>query len=78
MDVDPVANRIMPWLAYQYQIDGELYYNTVEDYNAPGSPWDDLLSHGGNGDGAGWPHARMMRDLASARTGFVAAAPPPL
>jgi hypothetical protein len=51
VDVDPVANRIMQWLAFRYDIAGELYYNTVEDYNAEGSPWDDLLSHGGNGDG---------------------------
>ena len=35
IDVDPVANRIMPWLAYEYGIDGELYYNTVEAYNLP-------------------------------------------
>jgi hypothetical protein len=51
VDVDPVANRIMPWLAFQYAIDGELYYNTVEAYNEKGSPWDDVRAHGGNGDG---------------------------
>jgi hypothetical protein len=51
VDVDPVANRILPWLAFQYGIDGELYYNTVEAYNEDHSPWDDIRAHGGNGDG---------------------------
>jgi hypothetical protein len=51
VDVDPVANRVMPWLAFAYGIDGELYYNTTEAYANDGSPWDSLLAHGGNGDG---------------------------
>jgi hypothetical protein len=52
VDVDPVANRIMPWLAFQYGIDGELYYNTVEAFNdEKKSAWDDQHLHGGNGDG---------------------------
>ena len=51
VDVDPVANRILPWLAFKYGIEGELYYNTVEAYNHERSPWDDVLAHGGNGDG---------------------------
>jgi hypothetical protein len=51
VDVDAVANRIMPWLAFAYDIGGELYYNTVEAYNSDHSPWDDQLLHGGNGDG---------------------------
>ena len=51
VDVDPVANRILPWLAFAYGVEGELYYNTVEAYNDDASPWDDLLAHGGNGDG---------------------------
>ncbi|HUP24286.1 MAG TPA: glycoside hydrolase domain-containing protein [Thermoanaerobaculia bacterium] len=51
VDVDAVANRIMPWLAFAYDIAGELYYNTVEAYNSERSPWDDQYLHGGNGDG---------------------------
>ncbi|HVR28440.1 MAG TPA: glycoside hydrolase domain-containing protein [Thermoanaerobaculia bacterium] len=51
IDVDPVANRVLPWLAFLYGVEGELYYNTVEAYNLEGSPWDGLLAHGGNGDG---------------------------
>src|SRR6185369_1738140 len=27
IDVFPVANRILPWLAWKYAIEGELYFN---------------------------------------------------
>jgi Domain of unknown function (DUF4091) len=51
IDAPPMANRIMPWLAFVYGIRGELYYNTVEAYVTNADPWDDVYAHGGNGDG---------------------------
>ena len=51
IDAPPVAHRIMPWLAFHLGIDGELYYNTVEAYARGLDPWDEVRTHGGNGDG---------------------------
>jgi hypothetical protein len=51
IDAAPVAHRIMPWLAWSYDIDGELYYNTVESYGIVDDPWTEVRTHGGNGDG---------------------------
>lgn len=51
IDAPPMAHRIMPWLAWVYRIDGELYYNTVEAYGPEADPWTDVHLHGGNGDG---------------------------
>jgi hypothetical protein len=50
VDAPPVAHRILEWLAFRYDVGGELYYNTVEAYPG-GDPWKSLLRHGGNGDG---------------------------
>jgi hypothetical protein len=47
IDTPPVANRIMPWLAWKYGIDGELYYNLSESPD----PWTTIHLFGGNGDG---------------------------
>jgi hypothetical protein len=47
-DASPVRNRIFQWLAYFYQIQGELYY---EVDNWGDNPWDHLYFAGGNGDG---------------------------
>jgi len=46
-----VANRIMPWLAWKYSIDGELYYNIDEAYTHKADAWTDVYLFGGNGDG---------------------------
>jgi len=51
IDAAPIANRIMPWLAFVYGIRGELYYNTVEAYMVNRDPWSDVYANGGNGDG---------------------------
>jgi hypothetical protein len=51
VDASPVAHRIMPWLAWSFDVGGELYYNTVEAYGRSNDPWSDLHLHGGNGDG---------------------------
>lgn len=51
IDAPPVAHRILPWLAFTFGIDGELYYNTVEAYALGLDPWDRVHAHGGNGDG---------------------------
>ena len=45
--------------AYLEGIQGELYYNTVEDYS--GEPWSDALRFGGNGDGTLFYPAHPMR-----------------
>jgi len=51
IDASPVANRIFPWLAWKYGIQGELYYNINEAYAKPTDAWDNLYLFGGNGDG---------------------------
>jgi Domain of unknown function (DUF4091) len=58
IDATPVRNRVFQWMAFLYQIQGELYYDT--DYcwtasakNCGGStdPWTSVYAFGGNGDG---------------------------
>jgi hypothetical protein len=51
IDASPVANRIFPWLAWKYGIQGELYYSINEAYAKPKDAWDNLYLFGGNGDG---------------------------
>jgi hypothetical protein len=51
IDAAPVANRIFPWLAWKYNIQGELYYNINEAYAQPMDTWNNLYLFGGNGDG---------------------------
>jgi len=51
IDVDAVANRIMPWIAWKYNIRGELYYATNEAYSRKEDAWDHIYLFGGNGDG---------------------------
>ena len=47
--------RAMGWLAYEYDLDGELYFNTTRKL---GAAWTDSFDYGGNGDGTlfypGW------------------------
>ncbi len=49
IDASPVRNRVFQWMAYLYQIQGELYYQ-VDLWQD--NPWDHLYFAGGNGDGA--------------------------
>lgn len=51
IDVPAMANRIMEWLSWKYQIHGELYYNMNEAFSSDMDPWADVYLHGGNGDG---------------------------
>jgi Domain of unknown function (DUF4091) len=51
IDVDAVANRIMPWIAWKYNIRGELYYAMNEAYSRKEDAWDHIYLFGGNGDG---------------------------
>ncbi len=45
------GNRVMPWVAWKYRIEGELYYSMNEAYGRGKDPWDSVLLFGGNGDG---------------------------
>jgi hypothetical protein len=53
VDASPVRNRVFQWLAWVYDVSGELYYAT--DYcwsgNCGGDVWDTVYAFGGNGDG---------------------------
>ena len=51
IDASGVSNRIMPWLAWKYDIRGELYYNIDEMYSRKVDAWNDVYLFGGNGDG---------------------------
>jgi hypothetical protein len=51
IDATGVANRVMPWLAWKYEIQGELYFNINEAYAKKQNPWNDVYLFGGNGDG---------------------------
>jgi hypothetical protein len=52
VDSDPVRNRALEWLSYQYGVKGELYYETAYmlTQGNPG-PWGTLWAFTGNGDG---------------------------
>ena len=51
IDSSPVGQRILPWLAYVFDVDGELYYSTDEADALGVDPWSEIRAHGGNGDG---------------------------
>lgn len=51
IDHSGVANRIMQWMAWKYDVDGELYFNLNEAYGSKEDPWRDVHLFGGNGDG---------------------------
>jgi hypothetical protein len=51
IDAGGVANRIMPWIAWKYDIRGELYYNIDEMFSRGKDAWNDVYLFGGNGDG---------------------------
>jgi hypothetical protein len=52
IDSDPVRNRALEWLAFQYGVTGELYYETGYGFmqGDPG-PWVTQWAFTGNGDG---------------------------
>ena len=56
IDVDSVSNRVMAWMSYKYEMQGELYWGTNyadETYTAAGnSSWEQQWLAGGNGDGS--------------------------
>jgi hypothetical protein len=55
VDASPVRNRVFQWLAYLYDVEGELYY--ASDYcwdstcGGQSDPWVSQYAFGGNGDG---------------------------
>jgi hypothetical protein len=49
IDASAVRNRAMQWLAFRYDVSGELYYETTQAYG--GDPWTDQYLFSGNGDG---------------------------
>jgi len=50
IDASAVRNRAMQWLAFRYDVAGELYYETVQAFSG-GDPWTDQWRFSGNGDG---------------------------
>lgn len=56
VDHSPALNRAMGVLAFRHEVEGELYFNTVEAWNPgprgePARPWESLWRFHGNGDG---------------------------
>jgi hypothetical protein len=51
IDAIGTANRIMPWVAWKFDIEGELYYSMNEAYSNERDPWSNIRMSGGNGDG---------------------------
>jgi Glycoside hydrolase 123, catalytic domain/Glycoside hydrolase 123 N-terminal domain len=47
IDGSAVANRIMPWISWKYNVSGELYYSVAEASDA----WNNIYLYGGNGEG---------------------------
>lgn len=51
VDVAAVAHRILPWLAWKYKVEGELYFSMNEAFSQNRDPWNHIYLFGGNGDG---------------------------
>ena len=51
IDNGGIANRIMSWLTWKYDVQGEFYYNINEAYSRKTDAWTDIYLFGGNGDG---------------------------
>ena len=49
IDASAVRNRAMQWMAFRYDVSGELYYETTMAFSH--DPWNDQWDFGGNGDG---------------------------
>jgi hypothetical protein len=50
IDADATRNRAMEWMSFNYNVEGELYYETAMAYYL-GDPWVTQAAFGGNGDG---------------------------
>lgn len=51
IDIAGAANRVMPWLAWKFRMEGELYYSMNEAYGQNNDPWANIRLFWGNGDG---------------------------
>jgi hypothetical protein len=55
VDASPMRNRVFQWLAWMYDVEGELYYATdycwTAECGGQSDPWVSLYAFGGNGDG---------------------------
>jgi len=51
VDANGVRNRAMQWLCYNYNVTGEVYFETAYAFSGT-APWDNLWYFGGNGDGS--------------------------
>jgi hypothetical protein len=51
IDSEAIRSRIMEWLTWKYDIQGELYYSTTEAFGKKRDSWKDVHLFGGNGDG---------------------------
>jgi hypothetical protein len=51
IDASGAANRVMQWVAWKYNVEGELYFSMNEAYSRDQDPWTDVRLFGGNGDG---------------------------
>ncbi|HET6437454.1 MAG TPA: glycoside hydrolase domain-containing protein [Anaeromyxobacter sp.] len=49
IDASAVRNRAMQWLAFNFRVSGELYYETAMAYSH--DPWNNQWDFNGNGDG---------------------------
>jgi MYXO-CTERM domain-containing protein len=49
IDASAVRNRAMQWMAFRYDVSGELYYETTMAYSH--DPWNNQWDFSGNGDG---------------------------
>ncbi|MBV8843467.1 MAG: DUF4091 domain-containing protein [Bryobacterales bacterium] len=50
IDASGPANRVMQWVAWKYQMEGELYYSMNDAYTS-GDAWTNIRQFSGNGDG---------------------------
>ncbi len=48
IDASAIQNRAMEWLSFEYDLSGELYFETTYDLS---TAWDDQCDFSGNGDG---------------------------
>jgi hypothetical protein len=51
IDHSAIRSRAMDWLIFQYDVSGELYWETTWAYNLKTDPWVSQFDFGGNGDG---------------------------
>ena len=51
IDIPSPANRVMQWVAWKFNIQGELYFSMNETYGHDQDPWTNVRLFGGNGDG---------------------------